>query len=286
MKTFNKNNSLFPFSFVYKSRKQPQHELPTHMHEFHEIVYIHKGKGSFFIDNTLYEMNKGDLFLIPNDTIHHAVPNEEDLVTSSVIFFSPAFIQTLSVEEDFSYLFIVEKIKKHKHYKMTLQESQQQTMNSYLVEMDKELKEMKTGALHAAILITHQILLSLTRWSVEFFKDSYVDDRFRRYWLNEIFAYMEKNIHGNLSQELLAKMAHVSTAHFSRVFKDVTGMNFTVYLNKKRTFKAKELLRNTDYPVAAVAELSGFDSTPHFYRTFKKYVGTTPSQYRRDNGSV
>ena len=139
MKAIKDNDSLFPFSFVYKSTKQPQHELPTHLHDFHEIVYIHKGKGSFFIGNTLYEMNKGDLFLIPNDTIHHAIPNKDDLVTSSVIFFSPAFIQTLSIEEDFSYLFIVEKIKKYKHYKITLRESQQLTMEEYLNDIAKEL---------------------------------------------------------------------------------------------------------------------------------------------------
>lgn len=282
MKTLKKDRSLFPFSFVYKSRKQPQDELPTHMHDFHEIVYIHNGEGSFFIDNTLYEMNQGDLFLIPNDTIHHAVPNKHDLVTSSVIFFSPALIQTLPIEENFSYLSIMKNIKRNKHYKMSLSLSQQQIIEDYLSNMEKESTDKQHGAIHACLLITHQILLTLSRWSIDFFSNTDADQGFNRFWLNDIFNYIEQHIHDDLSLTLLAQKAHVSTAHFSRVFKEVTGMKFTIYLNKKRTFRAKELLRKTNYPVAYIAELSGYESTPHFYRTFKQYTGKTPAQYRRE----
>ncbi|WP_396426746.1 helix-turn-helix domain-containing protein [Lederbergia sp. NSJ-179] len=56
-----------------------------------------------------------------------------------------------------------------------------------------------------------------------------------------------------------------------------------MYLNKKRTSKAKELWKKTNDPATYIAELSGFDSTPHFYRTFKKYIGTTPAGYRKSN---
>src|SRR5690606_41557389 len=98
MKTLNKNRSLFPFSFVYKSRKQPQDELPTHMHDYHEMVCIDNGEACFFMDNTLYELNQGDLSLIPNDATPHAVRNKADLVTSTVVLFSPALIQPQTIE--------------------------------------------------------------------------------------------------------------------------------------------------------------------------------------------
>ncbi|WP_058306232.1 AraC family transcriptional regulator [Gracilibacillus massiliensis] len=282
MKTIKKNaDSLFPFSFVYKGSKEPQNELPTHIHDFHEIIYVHKGTGTFFINNTLYDMNKGDVFLIPNDTIHHAVPNQDDLVTSSVIFFSPALIQSIPIDENFSYLSIIEKIKKHKHYKMSLSEKKQVTFEQFLNTIEKELREKQTGSLHAAILITHQILLFLSRLSIEQIDKTIMEENYNRFWMNEIFAFIDHNLQRNISLTLLAEKAHVSPAHFSRVFKEITGIGVTVYLSKKRTYKAKELLWNTDYPVAHIAEISGFDSTPHFYRTFKKFVGTTPSGYRK-----
>lgn len=282
MKAIKKSgDSLFPFSFVYKGSKEPQNELPTHIHDFHEIIYVHKGSGTFFINNTIYDMNKGDVFLIPNDTIHHAVPNQDNLVTSSVIFFSPALIQTIPIDENFSYLFIVEKIKKHKHYKLKLSKTEQTTFEHFLDDIEKELNGKQTGAIHAAILITHQILLFLSRLSIDQMDQTFREENYNRFWMNEIFAYIDKNLQSNISLSLLAEKAHVSPAHFSRVFKEITGIGVTVYLNKKRTYKAKELLWKTDYPVSHIAELSGFDSTPHFYRTFKKFIGTTPSGYRK-----
>ncbi|QGH32935.1 helix-turn-helix domain-containing protein [Gracilibacillus salitolerans] len=287
MKAIKKNaNSLFPFSFVYKGSKEPQNELPTHMHDFHEIIYVHKGTGTFFINNTLYDMNQGDVFLVPNDTIHHAVPNQDDLVTSSVVFFSPALIQTIPIDENFSYTFIVEKIKKHKHYKISLSETKQVTFEQFLNDIEKELREKQMGSIHAAILITHQILLYLSRLSIEQIDQTFREENLNRFWMNEIFAYIDRNLQGNISLSLLAEKAHVSPAHFSRVFKEVTGIGLIVYLNKKRTYKAKDLLRKTDYPVAHIAELSGFDSTPHFYRTFKKFIGTTPSDYRKNKKNM
>ncbi|MBM7572441.1 AraC family transcriptional regulator [Aquibacillus albus] len=275
------SNSPFPFSFVYKGSKDPQNELPTHIHDFHEIIYVHKGKGTFFINNTLYDMGKGDVFIIPNDTIHHAVPDKNDLITSSVIFFSPALIQSISVEENFSYLSIVEKIKKNKHYKLSLSDVEQQTFEEHLNNIQQELSAKQLGSIHAAILITHQILLFLSRFSMKQTENKFREGDFNRYWMNEIFTYIDHNLQGNISLSLLAERAHVSPAHFSRVFKQITGMGLTVYLNKRKTYKAKELLWSTDYPVSYIAELSGFESTPHFYRIFKKYIGTTPAGYRK-----
>ena len=38
------------------------------MHDLYEVVYVHKEKGMFFIDDALYEKEQGDLFLIPGNT--------------------------------------------------------------------------------------------------------------------------------------------------------------------------------------------------------------------------
>jgi YesN/AraC family two-component response regulator len=60
----------------------------------------------------------------------------------------------------------------------------------------------------------------------------------------------------------------------------MTGMTLINYINSKRVIKAKELLLKTNKNVTAIAEEVGFKSAPYFYRTFKKYVGLTPSEYR------
>ncbi len=286
MKTVNKfsgSKELFPYSFSYKSSKEPQNELPNHMHDFYEIIYVHSGKGVFFIHNTLYEMGKGDVFIIPNDTIHHSKPDKDDLVTSSVIFFSPALIQTFSIDESFSYLSLIEKIKKEKDYKMHLYEEEQAKLEQYLVNIYQELKEKELGSSHASVLITHQILLELSRLRVKQHAEPSIKEDNSRDWINDIFSFIDQHLHQHISLTTLANEALVSPAHFSRAFKQITGMGLTVYVNKKRIFKAKELLIYTHYTISYIAEKCGFESTPHFYRTFKKYIGTTPAHFRKGN---
>ena len=72
----------FPFEMVHRATKYPQFELPDHLHDRCEIVYVHSGRGTFFIDDTLYEKAPGDLFLIPGDTIHRAFPDADDPIVS------------------------------------------------------------------------------------------------------------------------------------------------------------------------------------------------------------
>lgn len=228
-------------------------------------------------------MHKGAVFIVPNDTIHHAMPKQDDLVTSSVIFFSPALIQSVFIEEKFSYLSIIENIKKHKHYKLSLASDQQDNIEKILNQIEHELSNKNLGFKHAALLYTHQMLLYLSRFHIKEMDEPYKENSLNGYWMNEIFSYIDHNLTANLSLTLLADKAHVSSAHFSRVFKEVTGMSLTVYLNKKRTSKAKELLWKTSYSVSEIAELSGFESIPHFYRTFKKFTGSTPAKYRKND---
>lgn len=83
---------LFPFEIVYKTIKYPDNELPDHLHDHYELVYVHSGQGIFFIDNCWYQKSAGDLFVIPGNTIHHSLPDLEDPIVSSAIFFAPSLI--------------------------------------------------------------------------------------------------------------------------------------------------------------------------------------------------
>ncbi|WP_194287380.1 AraC family transcriptional regulator [Gracilibacillus oryzae] len=276
-------NELFPYSFSYKNSKEPQNELPDHAHDYHEIIYVHCGKGKFFIDNRLYEMNKGDIFIVPHDTLHHAKPNNDDLITSTVIFFSAALIHNLSIDEPFSYLSLIDNMKKETDYKIQLEQSDQLFLEGLFARIDQELAEEKLGSAHASVLITHQILLELSRVRAKQNKGVGDPSKGNQDWMQQILTYIDNNLHREVTLPMLAKQALLSTAHFSRVFKQTTGMGPTAYLNKKRIFKAKEMLLHSDHTIAFIAEEIGYESIPHFYRMFRKYIGITPARFRRAN---
>ncbi|MGE7760055.1 helix-turn-helix domain-containing protein [Peribacillus sp. NPDC097895] len=274
---------LFPFSFVYQDTKSPQNELSDHMHDYYEIVYVYNGKGTFFIGDVFYDMQQGDVFLIPNNTIHRALPNKDDPVTSTIIFFSPTLIYKDMVDDSFSYLHLFDLTKKSKNYKMSLPEKKQVKMEEQLQLILQEKTSQSLGSRHACLLTVHQIILDLSRTRINGREDLPEGSSYSSEWIKDILIYINEHIDEALTLTTLAQKALVSPAHFSRVFKATTGIGLIVYLNTKRIIKAKELLLETNHTVATIADMCGFESMPQFYRTFKKYTDLTPAAFRKEN---
>ncbi|TDL92436.1 AraC family transcriptional regulator [Vibrio vulnificus] len=273
---------LFPFSFVYQDTKSPQKELSDHMHDHYEIVYVYSGKGTFFIGDVFYDMHQGDVFLIPNNTIHRALPNKDDPVTSTIIFFSPTLIYKDVVDDSFSYLHLFDLTKKSKNYKISLPHKKQVKLEEQLLRILQETTSQSMGSRHACLLIVHQIILDLYRTRING-KEDLSECSYSSEWIKDILIYINEHIDEPLTLTALAQKALVSPAHFSRVFKETTGIGLVVYLNTKRIIKAKELLLETNHTIAHIAEMCGFESMPQFYRTFKKYNEKTPATFRKEN---
>jgi AraC-like DNA-binding protein len=78
----------------------------------------------------------------------------------------------------------------------------------------------------------------------------------------------------------LARIAHVSPAHFSRTFRDTFGETPHRYLQRRRIERAMFLLWQTDRSITEVCLDVGFASLGTFSRTFSRIVGETPTAYR------
>ena len=78
----------------------------------------------------------------------------------------------------------------------------------------------------------------------------------------------------------VAHAVNTSSFYFCKLFKKVTGLNFTDYLSRIRIEKAKSLLLNPNLRISEAAYEAGFQSLTHFNRVFKKVTGTSPTQYR------
>jgi AraC-like DNA-binding protein len=78
----------------------------------------------------------------------------------------------------------------------------------------------------------------------------------------------------------LARVAHLSPAHFSREFRRAFGETPHRYLLTRRMERAAELLRNTDRSIADVCFTVGLSSVGSFTTTFGRTFGVTPTAYR------
>jgi transcriptional regulator GlxA family with amidase domain len=87
-----------------------------------------------------------------------------------------------------------------------------------------------------------------------------------------------------LDLEALARAAHVSPRHFSRSFRETFGETPHQYLLTRRIERARYLLRTTDMRVVEVCLDVGWGSVGSFTSTFRRHVGLSPTEYRRENG--
>ena len=92
--------------------------------------------------------------------------------------------------------------------------------------------------------------------------------------------YIRRNYKNDITLDEVAKHISLSRVYFCSYFKKVTGDNFINELNRYRIEKAKELLSATDTTISSVAEGVGYKSIPYFYKTFTKFTGHTPTEYR------
>ena len=98
--------------------------------------------------------------------------------------------------------------------------------------------------------------------------------------VSEVISHIKMVPNLNITVSECADFCKMSKVHFSRFFKQITGMPPVQFVLKIRIDRAKELLDFTDKPIAEIAEASGFPDQNYFARTFKKITGMSPTQYR------
>ncbi|MFE9293899.1 helix-turn-helix domain-containing protein [Streptomyces niveus] len=93
---------------------------------------------------------------------------------------------------------------------------------------------------------------------------------------------MDRDYAQPLDVPALARIAHVSPAHFSRTFRTTFGETPHRYLQRRRVERAMFLLRETDRGVTDICYEVGFGSPATFSRTFHDIVGRPPRAYRKE----
>lgn len=98
--------------------------------------------------------------------------------------------------------------------------------------------------------------------------------------IQAIKQYVDGNFAENISLDAIAKANYVSKEYLSTAFKKDVGVNFSDYLTKVRMEKAKELIVDFGVPIQKVSDMTGYLDIAHFYKTFKKYFGTSPGKMK------
>lgn len=103
--------------------------------------------------------------------------------------------------------------------------------------------------------------------------------------IERVKEYVNEHYNENLSLDVVSKYVHMNPSYFCRLFKSVTNEKFSSYVTSLRISKAVQLLKSTELKVYEISEMVGYKDYAHFSETFKKYIGTTAIEYRKNNES-
>lgn len=91
---------------------------------------------------------------------------------------------------------------------------------------------------------------------------------------------MREHLAEEVPVERLAGLVELSPFHFSRVFKESTGMSPLQFVVRERITRAQQLIRETSRSLIEIALDVGYTSPSHFAQVFRRVVGVTPTEFR------
>jgi AraC family transcriptional regulator len=146
-----------------------------------------------------------------------------------------------------------------------------------------ELIQEEAGQELVVAALVEQIVVQLLRHhsnmrrspELELSRAGLVDRRIRR-----AVELMHARLEESLPLEEIAAAAHLSTFHFARLFKKLTGATPHAYLATLRASRAQALLADTDLSITEVSARVGYDSPSHFAKAFRQATGLTPRSFR------
>ena len=99
--------------------------------------------------------------------------------------------------------------------------------------------------------------------------------------VNQVINFMQHNLGGTFVLRDFANMANLSVSHFSMVFRSDTGYSPLDYFNHLKIQKACHQLLYTDLSIKQISDAVGVKDPYYFSRLFSKWMGTSPSAYRK-----
>lgn len=267
-------NKYFSIAHLYKDEKA----MEMHIHDCYEVYFSISGGKQFLIDNKVYDIAPGDLFLINQYDSHYLTQIEKEKHERIVIMIDPDYMKEISSKETNLDACFQERNEKFSH-KISLTSEQQ---SRFLYFVNKILTSNGYG--HDLLeRATFTELFVLINQIVNEKNSDKVEDRPSTYneQVDAILSYLNNNIQYPISIGDLSKQFYISESYICRIFKSATGTTINKYMTARRISIAKSLLAE-GIGVSDVCEKCGFSDYSNFLKAFTKSVGISPKKYSQN----
>jgi len=230
--------------------------------KYNKFYYFLEGECYLKINNSEYIAKKGQLFLLPYNSVQTYYNVSDNLVTMNWFHFNA----------DCNGKDLMELITLS-HYIQVKENDYVEGLFNKIFEYGKNsnlISQMRQQALVLELLAYYMEKCDVTSNKIEFMDAN----------IGVVLAFIEDNLHRNISIDELSELLHFHPNYFIRYFKDIMKVSPIEYTNNLRIEKAKTLLSTESITIEEIAHKVGFSTLYYFSRTFKEKTGFTPTDYR------
>ncbi len=252
---------------TYRLKTRPK--LPTYWQKGrrdYQILYVANGKTHFWFDDKEEIVSAGHMVLYKPEEIQKYVYYLEDNPEVFWIHFTGSDVKNILAYHGIS-------LDEHVFYCGVLPD-----YKALFRKIIQELQLCRYGYEDYIASLFNDILLLVDRQQHEQKKATGdVQEQIER-----AAAYFNENYNTKISIDDYAESLHISTNWFIHNFKQYAGMSPAQYILSLRMVNAQSLLERTTYNIKEISEIVGYENPLYFSRVFKKEIGKSPAQYRKE----
>ncbi len=266
------NNVIEPATIFHK-----------HIHYMLEISVVKEGHGIYEIGENAYELHSGDVFIISNSESHRIFLQPGQRVVNTVIHFEPFFLHNfLSHYSSSSLLDIFFRRIPGLSNRLDASLPAAKLIFKRMLEIEQEMYEQKPHyPLYVKVLLESIFCELLRSFQGADGTQTKLASRKDLYNIDKTLHYINFNLSEHMTLNDLAAIAHVSPAYFSSIFKRCMGISLFEYIAQRRVGTACQLILTSSKTLTEISQACGFNNYTSFINTFRKFVGCSPSDYRR-----
>lgn len=242
--------------------------FPFEIHKYYEIAIQLSGKSIIEIDNSIYQLNKDQIMIIGKNKEHRLGinTNKNDDCTMLWVNISNDIVRTG--------ISTYQKATRHKKWALDMR-----APGAYLIkEILKELELNQNSDEPVAKYLSAFIMMIARK--ISFAGNIYAQDT-KAQKIKTVKKYIEKHLTEPILIEDLGRITSTSPNYLCTLFKQIEGNTIINYIQNARIQLSTQLLLDTKKTTSEIAENIGFYDQFYFSKVFKRFMGMSPSEYRK-----
>ena len=241
-------------------------ERPKGRKDF-QLLFIAKGKGHFVINGKKEIVSEGNMILFRTDESQMYYYYGKDKTEVYWIHFTGKNVEDLLNQYDFP------------NNKNVFFAGFSSDYEYFYTKIIQELQLERKNYTDMISLFFKQLLIAVNRFLIEEKKsNTEIQNK-----VEKATHYFNEHYNEEINIDDFAASMNMSTCYFIRCFRQIVRVSPLQYILSLRMSNAKNLLGNTTYNINEIAQIVGYENQLYFSRLFRKNVGVSPSEYRKQN---